>query len=85
VSVEGELNRNGRNGTTNLCRKSTFRVREYPINSEESLRENAIDLCITNSNSLTNGYQTNKAINNDSKQANIQRNVSKIPGPKTIR
>ncbi len=82
MSVEGELNRNGRNGTTNLCRKSTFRVREYPINSQDNLREH--DLCITNTNTV-NGYQTNNAININSKQADIQRNVSKIPGPKTIR
>lgn len=66
--------------TTNLCRKSTFRVRDYAINSEENLKENGFELCLTNTSASTNGYKTNKTDNN-----NVQRVVSKIPGPKSIR
>ncbi|CAG2102265.1 unnamed protein product [Medioppia subpectinata] len=44
VAVEGELNRVGTTTTTNLCRKSTFRVRDYAINNED----NGSDLCLAN-------------------------------------
>lgn len=87
MTVEGECNRIGSTATTtNLCRKSTFRVRDYATNSEENLRDNGIDFCITNSNPISNGYKTNQLINNNNtKQTNVPRNVSKIPGPKPVR
>ncbi|CAG2184162.1 unnamed protein product, partial [Oppiella nova] len=52
VAVEGELNRVGTTTTTNLCRKSTFRVRDYAINNED----NGIDCLANGTNASTNGF-----------------------------
>ena len=82
VAVEEGFNRLGTTtaNATNLSRKQTFRVRDYASNSEENLKENGNDQCLTNNSASRVGYQTNHSDNNY-----VQRNASKIPGPKTNR